>query len=361
MVGEGGGLISALHGSWYSISNILTYSIVLGMLWAVLTNRTLLWEYWSTNVCYKWNENGKSHICEKWNTVADCDKILARADWIPSYEEWSTKLDLDEPVHLPYRATHPDFVKSSINPWHVGDEKLWGADNRNKYPQQVTVFAMSRRKIDWLDGKMHRKMLESPFSRHTSMRLHSLGIDFMYGMLHRYSFDFAQNSRTGFAGYRQPTAETFTIALHSRHQFVANDGCDIQREVKCLDSLVDLRKRKNQPVQVNIMSDRNCTITKLTEFLESQNISVQVPSHDAGQSFNNEHGPFAGTGFFQDLAHVSQARSAYIGTRRSSSDLLLELIEFNRKMEWWRAGNNLTEIGDIKKCILASLHSEAKQ
>ena len=102
------------------------------------------------------------------------------------------------------------------------------------------------------------------------------------------------------------------------------------------------------------MSDRDCTISRLSEQLTTLNITFLVPAHDKGDSFNVEHGPFAGVGFFQDWALASShARSGFIGTKRSSSDLVVELIEFNRKIEWWKetSGKNKTELGDIEVCF----------
>ena len=53
------------------------------VLWAILTNRTVLWKYDGT---------------EARNTVEDCDQFLERASWIPSFEHWSRNLSLPEPV-----------------------------------------------------------------------------------------------------------------------------------------------------------------------------------------------------------------------------------------------------------------------
>jgi len=305
------------------------------MLWAILTNRTLLWQYWDEPTCMRWS--GDKLVCRSMNRVHECDQILSRADWIPSYEEWSTQLGLDEPEEIPYFANHPQFYSISRYTWHEGDEKLFGADNRTKYPMQVAVFSISISKVEFLQSDdTHRALLHTDTGRTTCIRLHSLGVNFLYGMRHRYSVSFGERSRKGLEGYQAPTArDAFTIALQSRHRHVTDDGCNIEQEVSCLRQ-VTLHK-KNRPIHVSMMSDRTCTIDRLTKFLELRNITVHVALHDEGSSFREEHGPFAGVGLYQDLALVSQARSAIIATRRTSSDLLRELVEYHQKMERWKA------------------------
>jgi hypothetical protein len=100
------------------------------------------------------------------------------------------------------------------------------------------------------------------------------------------------------------------------------------------------------------MSDRICTIDHLRSFVEQRGCSLEVAQHQAGHSFLAEHGPFAGIGYFQDLAAVSLARSSFIGMTRTSSDLLKELVEFNRMMELWRQGRDLSSVKPIDHCVL---------
>jgi hypothetical protein len=68
-----------------------------------------------------------------------------------------------------------------------------------------------------------------------------------------------------------------------------------------------------------------------------------VASHDAGvNGAVAEHGPFAGAGFYQDLALAAgMARHAVIGTlKRSSTGLVLGLVQFYRTMEAWEASDD---------------------
>lgn len=318
--------------------------------------------------------------------MKDCDQILARADWVPSYEEWSATLNLDDPVLFPHHATHPKSENWDLYPWQPGDWKLFGADNVTKYPAQVAVFGMSRFKIEFLqDVSLRQTLLHSTWGRQQCEQLYAWGANFLYGMLYRYSFDFAEQLKKGLLSLplsevesntpksrsNDPTT-TYTIALHSRHRYSSINGCNIEAEWNCLDQMMTRfsaqattttkskrqRPRQRPPqtrFQVSIMSDRVCTIDRLSEQLTALNITVLVAAHTTGDSFNEEHGPFAGVGFFQDWALASsQARSGFIGTTRSSSDLVLELIDYNRKMEWWKtsAKKNVTELGEIDVCIL---------
>lgn len=319
------------------------------MLWSILTNRTLLWKYYDSDACRRWGGVPKSKVCSAANTVQDCDQILARAEWIPGYDEWSEKLGLDSPFQIPYHATHPVTVPWDRFPWHEGDEKLFGVDVNGKYPQQVVIFGEGRFKFNFLEQSQIRdKLLITSVARERSAMLHELGVDFLYGMLFRYSFDFAHVPRRGLIK-QQNQAESFSIGLHSRHMYEKDDGCDIHGELECLEKSI---KDSNRTIEVNIMADRVCTIERLRLFLSTRNLTVTVAAHDEGKSYHAEHGPFAGAGFFQDLALVSQSRSLFIGTKRSSSALLLELMEFNRKLNWWKAGNDLSTVGSIQRCYL---------
>jgi hypothetical protein len=81
-----------------------------GLLWAVVTNRTYLWKYFDRETCLASPKRpGGSHLfnCNATNRVEDCDTILERAAWLPSYDEWAPKLSLSEPQRLHYWSTRP--------------------------------------------------------------------------------------------------------------------------------------------------------------------------------------------------------------------------------------------------------------
>jgi hypothetical protein len=92
-----------------------------GLLWSILTNRTLLWRYHTSDVCVEYDtyiddddsrsdddsgrgggrgqevQNGKID-CERLygnNTdpYSDCDQILRLAEWVPSYNVWRPRIE----------------------------------------------------------------------------------------------------------------------------------------------------------------------------------------------------------------------------------------------------------------------------
>jgi hypothetical protein len=97
------------------------------------------------------------------------------------------------------------------------------------------------------------------------------------------------------------------------------------------------------PCTVYIMPDRPKTIENLRTHLLQRNCSAVVAPQITDAEVNDkgnktkEHGPLAGAGFFRDLVVVSQARSAFIGDVRSSSALIDELMEYNRRTEAWHS------------------------
>lgn len=337
-----------------------SFCLLTGMLWSILTNRTVLWKYWDTETCHKYGSAFNQAICTSANTVQDCDAILARADWIPSYDEWAPQWALDQPVELPFYSTHPRQIVNGRYPWGPGnDEKVFGVDV--KYDdRQVVVFAQTRFKITFLeeDGTL-ATLLHSREAREKASSLYSLGADFLFGMLLRESFSLTRAIQASVPESFQAAspASTYSVALHSRHILEQMDGCDIGREQKCIRQLLPSVGARR--CQVLLMSDRSCTIERMGGWLQEQNCEVVVANHDTHKDYLSEHGPFSGAGFFQDLALASMAKSAFIGLHRSSSDLVLEMIEFNRRLDEWRHGED-PAIEEVSHCILKKIQPPGK-
>jgi hypothetical protein len=104
------------------------------------------------------------------------------------------------------------------------------------------------------------------------------------------------------------------------------------------------------------MSDRHSTIDNLRTYLLERNCSVvlaaqpHTPVVKDNGTLTEEHGPFAGAGFFRDLVVVSQARSAFIGSTRSSSALVDELMEYDRHNNAWVIEDEL--LGPLPRCYI---------
>jgi hypothetical protein len=318
-------------------------------LWAVLTNRTMLWKYYDRESCLQYGRHYGTPICEAANTEHDCGEILLRAPWIPSYDDWAQTLHLDEPYEFPFHSTHPKSVVNPRFPWNDGDEQLFGADNATKYPQQVAVFAQNRYKFRFVDrtGSLDY-MLGTSHARDCADNLYAYGTDFLFGMLHRSAFDFSNPIRAS-SNVALDTIDAVSVAVHSRHIRKEVDGCVISKEVKCIQSII--RIADGGDVNFRLMSDRECTISRLTDWLGQWNFAVAVAQHDKHNDYIAEHGPFAGIGFYQDLALASTARSAIVAMRRSSSDLIRELVIFNRKMDAWSAGED-PMTADVEICFM---------
>lgn len=384
----------------YVSSSISLLFISLGLLWSILTNRTMLWKYWDRDTCLKYDGRYYTRkICTMANNVEDCNSVLRRKPWLPSYDEFVVQNSIDSnsshrfflegnPYEVPYFATHHPNVstKNSKFPWNDSLASAFGIDNATKYPQSIVIFPQERFKDKGFARAVTKEhdvlatMLETEYARKTAKELYSLGVDFLYGMLHRYSFDFTDRvlpsddekstlifsldgddnrDTSGFA--TGVMNENYKIALHSRHRYPEIDGCDIEKEIKCIrkifrnvngpkkDSVAAANELTKKKCILSVMSDRECTVKRIitwlknnygksiergdTDFQWCSSVSVKTANHEKGDGLFEEHGPNAGTGFFQDLALASQSTSAFIGTGRTSSDLLLELIEFNRITE----------------------------
>jgi hypothetical protein len=319
-----------------------------GFLWAVLTNRTMLWKYYDRRNCLRYGKLYSPQICQSANTAKDCSKVLLRAPWIPSYDEWARKLNLAKPVEFPFRSTHPKSVASRHYPWKDGDEKFYGADNEKKYPHQVAVFVQNVGKFSPFETeRIRNETLVTLRGRESAKYLYSFGTYFLFGMLHRSAFDFANHIRANEGALIKQNA--VSVAVHSRHVSTDVDGCNISKETNCMQKIID-----NSPtgsINVRVMSDRECTISRMKDWLGKRNISVAVAQHDKYKDFSAEHGPYAGAGFYQDLALASTARSHIVAMKRTSSDLMLELVVFNTKMDAWRAGEDV-KTANVEVCFM---------
>ena len=351
-----------------------------GVVWSILTNRTMLWKYWDTDACDQFNRCTAPYVCREAKNVHDCDAILARAPWIPSYDEWYPRLvfwnnassSSSTPFPIPFHAVYPKitgrFVQNHCYPWGPGnDETVRGVDVYYENHTVVYFPELVFRNTYLTDPTESRLLLLSNRSRTINRKLHSLGVDFLYGMLFRHSFKLTdaihayvprEARHIGAEEEEQPGhPRPYTIALHSRHPDDTLDGCDVSHECSCLRRMMArLRTVPNaSSCVVSLMSDRNCTVATLTQWLRHrQKCQVLVANHDTRIDNKQEHGPYAGAGFFQDLALATAARSAFVGYNRSSSYLVLELMTYYRKMEAWQRGVDDLDTVIVDTCLLGN-------
>jgi len=93
--------------------------------------------------------------------------------------------------------------------------------------------------------------------------------------------------------------------------------------------------KEAESCSIVVLSDRECTAPALQNWFNKNEhrCTVQVAHHlGAGSSHIQEHGPFAGIGFFQDWALAAMyARHGFVGSLdrlglRSSSRLIHETM-----------------------------------
>jgi hypothetical protein len=346
------------------------------IIWAVVTNRTVLWEYYVD----------RPHS----NSVQDCEQFLKRNPWLPSYTEWSRKLHLAAPV--PVRAR--DMLSTSA-------QVVLAPQIRDIYPRNDKIT-----RVKWSDDPAHLLQQRPSWSvlwllsgsgrssvvvSERIRRLYSRGLVFLYGMLFQACFTIAVNITTITAGRPKPTDTS--IALHSRHTVAADDGSYINDEIACLQKL--LPAKASTPCWVYLMSDRPKTLELLSAWLLARNCTPVVSSisdistntttpqpratsepttttttishnnHDHASSvLVDEHGPRAGAGFLEDLIMASAARTGFIGVEarqqglpaRSSTALVLEKIEYDRTVEAVTSSSTSryhpSQLGALQRCAL---------
>ena len=168
------------------------------------------------------------------------------------------------------------------------------------------------------------------------MALYSEGVNFLFGMLYSEIFVLQTWSKRIIAYGNRTTVEEredetthYSLAIHSRHTVGADDGSFIPNELACLKKLL----YGQLSCRVYLMSDRQETIDLLAKFLLSRNCTVAIASHEYGKGEVQEHGPWAGAGFLEDLDVCADARDGFIGDpHRSSTALLIELMEYRRRI-----------------------------
>ncbi|GKY94401.1 hypothetical protein MPSEU_000406100 [Mayamaea pseudoterrestris] len=347
--------------------------------WAVLLNRTLLYRYLTDAHCQRLQERfdfvNEDAQCRINNTLDDCAKILDRAPWIASYDEWQA------PLGLPHDATYVNVNDFGPQSSHVYSQR--GIDVAYDAVQVLAFRPMSRRYDAfgrWPKTRALKLKRNETLERVDA--LFSMGHRFLFGLLFRSAFDLRPEMRepnemlssqraTTVAAGDQANNFPFTMAIHSRHVSSKDDGCNVTLEDQCIHMVLRRVKATKHSstlpssCAVALMSDRPCTLKRLRSYFSNSNsfmnCSIHVANHAKGLGVLYEHGPFAGAGFFQDLFLASSfARTAVIGSSqpphydswRTSSELLEELVEYHRIMEAWQNGIDPASLPELIQCGL---------
>jgi len=405
------------------------------LLSSIITNRTLLWKYYDRGACEQYladDFRGKNLLrCgEDQNTEQDCNAILERADWIPSFDKWNARLGLLLQQKLAWEmstdltATNAATTSKAVTiPRRVEGDILMRANQ-----QPVVKFSREFFQVDW-----HNKLLQKypnntpkiklPVRQSSLSRarvLYEWGTPFVYGMIFHSVFNFSQavldssvpeyshpdaesgaddSRRTTSLRKQQPQQQhqqeedkenwvdfrghgnyNYSVAIHSRHPLSRDDGCDVTRELTCLNSILPSLEEEEYPYSclVFIMADRQCTLSTLSQHLLTGSqggrkctvaLTSQQKEHRRPSKLEkkkrrpafSEHGPFAGVGYFRDVIVALRATQSQYdqqkhttntavavtledhpdNTIRSSSSFLLALLDYQQKMTAW---NNQLEL-----------------
>ena len=139
--------------------NIL-HNMFISVTWAIITNRTILWKY-DTDFGHR-------------NTVEDCQAVLKRADWIPSWDEWSVRLQLDDPAPIamdPFRLRYDQQHRTVIFPQIADVMKRHDNFSRQEWRQDPSYKG---RFTDYISGLGREAKMRT-------VRLYELGVDFLFG------------------------------------------------------------------------------------------------------------------------------------------------------------------------------------
>jgi hypothetical protein len=258
--------------------------------YAMLHNRTLLWE--TGDAC-----NGQDHV-------------LQVKSWIPRNANISVHASFDNitEVHLDSK----DF-----------------AFQRNGTKRDAHIIAVR---------STHRHSMRDFISAHGSRRtaelLFAQGIEFLYGMLFHQIFSLNMSLNDTPKAWADPS--TISVSVHFEN---GDDGPTLLRKIQCLQSILPAIDR---PCSVLFLSDHLSALTGVEKWLASQNCSAITLTTD----------PASERAFFQRVFLASKARSGFIGNQSALSNLLLEWIEYGRRIETWKLGRDPFVIQDLPKCTL---------
>eukprot|EP00980_Cylindrotheca_fusiformis_P007886 scaffold1678_cov80-Cylindrotheca_fusiformis.AAC.3 len=370
------------------------------LIWSIVTNRTFLYRYFDYPTCMRIT-GGNLVLCNASNTVTECDEILQRNSWIPSFNDWKRRYNFQNFTSLSFWSTIEKRPKHRLWQEGISEQQAGIVDSKDNNDLVIEFAQMLGQDAVILKSERKRNyLLSTTEARERARQLFSFGPDYLFGFLFAKSFAFqpsvtGNSSSSTTATISSPVHSTIIstasgnvstmtknitlpraspsasssppilIVIHSRHSKLSNDGSNIQREIKCLDRLLsawmknssdhhqyDSSSNNNRTTttaancSIYLLSDRPMTLMLLQEHISQQYPTCQahVAKHDYGTSFRNEHGPYAGIGFYQDLAmvqngiliHQSSAASlpnnkiGFIGSeRRSSSQLVRELMVYH--------------------------------
>lgn len=326
------------------------------VIWGMVTNRTVLWRYLDVEVCDSLRQHNATrfHVLNsscghRPNHKEDCDHSLNLAKWLPSFDTWNERLQLDNNSHGTDTNDNDDSRYSIfVDP---PDANVTSHDDPDSNIRLIQIGDRYR----FRDVKHFSKAAkDDPSMSKVMSQLEHHGHFFLYGMLLETVFSFPQHIQPSHTTLQQqPTSkDTKTVAIHVRHISAMDKGGNIEVETACLYKLLKDHQGpcatyllSDRPLAVELLSNVSRDVFNCTPITTNHDSKVQQEkqSFSFGASYQKdlEHGPNAGAGFFRDLALAAHARHGFVTSRmeqkrgknktialRSSSALLLELMEY---------------------------------
>ncbi len=299
---------------------------------AIVTNRTLLWNFCSRKPCQLDNEG-------------DCDQVMERFAWIPSYRQfestWREK-NCSEPIN--------EFLLVKQYERYRAEEIFMccGIDQLYKHP----VINVGTHEMHELAGVIHRNAYLLDSTKQRVKTLFEKGDDFFFGMLLRTSFRFRsfivqsndeviKNSEitnillshsalpTGHHhvskhGHQHPPP--IAIGVHLRHSSNSADVEHVRDKdgIACVNKILASANHTrdsihHRPCVIFLASDRN---QSLNYWRSAEDVYCKVLTADHSKSHVewNEHGPFTGEVAMKDLELVSRA-DYFVGSMYNTAHL----------------------------------------
>lgn len=178
-----------------------------------------------------------------------------------------------------------------------------------------------------------RDFISTHGSRTTAEKLYAQGVFFLYGMLFHRIFSLNLTSNNTPKTWADPS---ILVPFEK-----GDNGHGLLPEIQCLQSILSVAV--DRPCSVVFLPDRLSTLTVVEKWLASRNCSVVTLTNK----------PASERDFFQRVFLGSKARSGFIGNHSAVSNILLEWIEYGRRIETWKLGRDPFVIEDLPKCASA--------
>ena len=314
------------------------HSFMNALVWAVVTNRTLLWHYHdgnttTTNTCTENTttcNNYTQHMCDS--------KFLRLRRWLPSFSEWQSRLDLPlSPVRADGIHERDFWARPYDRP--ESPPLIWVGDQ----PTLATGVDLTR-------PYQRMKLLEEEASRERAKRLFFYGYYFTYGMFQEALFTFRGTKP---ASGENVSVDGKTFGLHSRHPRHEHErGYDFLENV-CIQQLNSTKVKPHST---------HCTVFLMADKLKRYGKLERSIRMNAGCDVKFiPHTDISDKAYFKDWVFIrDNVRDGFLAPHRRkrggigmrpSSALLREAVEFRRVLE---QKGNTTRATMMHECHVTS-------